>query len=301
MKPQKTGTRNKMFALFLAGVGLCSGQQNFILHKALPFAWPSDLEEAAALKLSNDDVVKLLNNILGDQGEPAVYGVNEFQFAPLVKQQLYLVASADASGRDFFTELTFLYCNSALSCVVGSIPADSPHDFYQELVDIDGDGIDELVVKKLAGGYEGIQTIPVFTYAIYRIVSGKVIDVSDRYVSYYESTLLPRMKSDVTSVRASTQQPDRLEIVDALATMAQDDYQRRVLKRGTAGLDHAESWAHSGNPRLETFAVQSLFTINGQAADDLLSELTHSEHKTTAALATSKAKQKLQERTDQHQ
>jgi hypothetical protein len=210
------------------------------------------------------------------------------------------VASTDASGRGFFTELTFVFCNSARSCIVGGVPADSPHDLSQELVDIDGDGIDELVVKELAGGYEGVQTIPVFTYSIYRIVSGKAIDVSDQYVNYYESTLLPRMKSEVTGVMASTQQPDR-EVVDALATMAQDDYQRRVLKRETAGLDHAESWAHSGNPRLETFAIQSLFTIKGQAADDALSELTHSEHKTTAALATSKAKQKLQERTDQHQ
>jgi hypothetical protein len=78
--------RNKVFALFLAGVGLCSGQQRLTLNKPLQFAWPSNTEEAAALKLSNDDVVDLLNNILGDQGGPAVYGVDGFQFAPLVKQ-----------------------------------------------------------------------------------------------------------------------------------------------------------------------------------------------------------------------
>jgi hypothetical protein len=244
--------------------------------------------------LDNGGVIAIFNDVLGKSGgEPAVYAINGYKFAPLEKNKLYLVAPTDASGRAFFTELTFIHCDSSQSCVVGGVSADPPHNLSEELVDIDGDGVDEIVVKELAGGYEGVRTLPAFTYSIYRIASGQAVDVSDHYPGYYTSTILPRMKADADAVKAKTEQQSTTSpVADALIILVQDDYRRRILKQQTAGLEHATQWAHSGNERLELLAIRYLSTLQSSAADDALSELTKNPNKSTAELASIKLRQK---------
>lgn len=248
------------------------------------FRWPATSEEAAELKLSNKDVLKILNDVYGDNAAP-LYAVETFTFVQLEPGKLYLVAAVDGSGRELFYGTNIAFCKSPQLCTQQDIYDAPPHNYSEELVDLDGNGTKEIIAKHLAGGYEGGGSIPVFTYTIHKVIDGKVTDVSDHYKAYYESTLLPKMKTDLARVRAQFTDKNDQQIIDAAGSIAQDDYRRRILKQRTAGLENARVWVRSANRRLQDYALQTLSQIDDPAADALLSETSKSddEHMAMAA------------------
>ena len=263
----------------------CPAQDYLHLDAPLWFQWPSSSKEATELKLTNKDILTVLNDIYGDNAAP-LYAVETFKFAQLEAGKLYLIAAVDGSGRELFYGTNIVYCESAQSCTEQDIYDVPPHNYSEELIDLDGNGVNELVVKDFAGGYEGGSSVNVFTYKIYKVIGGKATDVSDQYKAYYESTLLPKMKADLTGVRAQFKEQSELEIIDALGIMAQDDYARRILKTPTAGLDHAKIWAHSGNRRLQRFAADTLAHMDDPAAEATLTEMANSDDEFTAKYAS---------------
>jgi hypothetical protein len=253
-----------------------------------PFPWPQTLEEAKELKLSNANVSAIMNDgrTEPDPTQGSFSVVDGFTFAQLERGKMYLVAVTDASGRDFFNYLQLRYCGSA-TCTDAVVDAVPPHNLSEEVTDLDGDGVDEIVAKNWAGGYEGAATESIYTYMIYKIIDGKPVDVSDRYKSYYESTLLPRMKANITVLRAqAVGHAEELERIDALDTAAQDDYQRRILKNSRAGLDHAKAWIHSDNERLRDYAVQTFTAISDPEVEQILTQMKADPNAATAKAAS---------------
>ena len=269
--------------LFLAS--RCQAQDYLHLNTPLWFQWPSTAKEAAELRLTNQDVLKLLNDIYGDNAAP-LYAVETFTFAQLEPGKVYLIASVDGSGRRLFYGTNIAYCKSAQSCTEQDIYNAPPHDYANDVVDLEGNGVKELIAKSLAGGYEGYASVPIYTYKIYKVINGKAVDVSSQYKAYYESTLLPRMKADLARTRAQSADKRDQEIIDALGMMVQDDYARRILKESTAGLDHAKVWAHSDNRRLRRFAADALSHMDDVAADAILTEMAKSDDEFTARYAS---------------
>lgn len=271
------------FYLFLYA-GSCMARQPSL--QSIPFTWPHSSEDVALLRLTKDTVLDTLNSIRADRAAP-LYGVDAFTFKPLEQEKFYLIAGVDGSGRDLYYGLEIVYCDTSASCVFRDVYDAPPHDLANEILDIDGDGVDEIITKKLAGGYEGSQSIDVFTYSIFKLLSGRLVDVSNRYKDYYDSTLLPKMAGDAKRIRDQATQAGDLEIIDALTGLANDDYKRRILKEPSAGLQHAQAWARSGNERLEHIAIVALSDIDDPNADKLLDEMTKSEHVGTAKGAES--------------
>jgi hypothetical protein len=268
------------------------------LNTPLWFQWPTTAKEAAELKLTNTDVLKLLNDIYGDNAAP-LYAVETFTFAQLEPGKLYLIAAVDGSGRELFYGTNIVYCESAQSCTEQDIYDAAPHNYSDELIDLDGSGVNALLVKELAGGYEGGSSVNVFTYKVYKVTGGRATDVSDQYKTYYESTVLPKMKADLIRLRTQFKEQNELEIIDALGIMAQDDYARRILKEPTAGLDHAKMWAHSENRRLQRFAADALSHMDDPAAETTLAEMAQSDDEVTAKYASMTLEIRRRVRQDQ--
>jgi hypothetical protein len=95
------------------------------------------------------------------------------------------------------------------------------------------------------------------------------------------------MRANVAALRArAANYPKELEVIDALDTMAQDDYQRRVLRNARAGLDHAKEWIHSDNERLRDYAVQSFTAINDPEVEQILIQTKGDANPDTAKAAS---------------
>jgi hypothetical protein len=256
-----------------------------------PFPWPQTLDQAKELKLTEADATAILNDGRTEPNpmEGSFSVVKGFTFAPLERGKIYLLAAVDTSQRDFFDDLLVRYCGSpTFRCTDAVIRDVEPHNFNEELVDLDGNGINEIVTKRWAGGYEGAATEAIYKYTIYKIVDGNAVDVSDRYKSYYESTLLPKMKANIAALRVQAAgYTKELELIDALDIAAQDDYRRRILKNARAGLDHAKAWIHSDNERIRDYAVQTFTAISDPAVEQILTQMKADPNAETAKAASS--------------
>lgn len=275
--------QTRLMCLFVASC--CWAQNTPPLDHPLPFEWPVDGQQAAMLQKTLT-AKSVADDILNNGDEIALpVSVQTFAFAELERNKIYLVASVDASGRGLFYGTDIVYCSSPESCSADSIYDAPPHNYSEELVDLDGNGVKAIVSKSLAGTYEGAQSVDIFIYKIYKVIDGKAVDVSAQYKSYYDSTLLPKMKADLARARAEYPEEDAKPIVEALGTIAQDDYARRILKQPAAGLEHAKTWAHSGNHRLEDYALNTLRQIDDPAADAVLAELSKSDDERMSSAA----------------
>jgi hypothetical protein len=122
-----------------------------------PFIWPQTLEEAKELELTNAEETAVVND---GQTEPNLEDgpfvvVNGFTFARLESNRIYLVAITD-TGKGFFFDLIVKYCG-ARPCDEAVVRAVDPHNLNEELIDLDADGVDEIVTKDFAGATKGRQ------------------------------------------------------------------------------------------------------------------------------------------------
>jgi hypothetical protein len=238
------------------------------------------------------------------QDDPSgeIYAIQSFRFVPLEKGKFYLVADADVSGRDFFGSLQIVRCER-MDCVVGNITSEAV-DMDTDLVDVDDDGVFELITKERAGTYEGTGTRPICRYFVYSLVNGELKDVTGKYPDYFQKYILPRIEaternvktaialiekpkpirvSDIAGSRkATTEKEEEERRADAevqewkdKATVeiqfVQDDYHRRVLGERIAGLENALKWARSDELWLRAFGVDALEPIDSPiAAAELL-------------------------------
>ncbi len=285
-----------------------------ISHKTLLvepfFVWPSSIESSR--NVAPKDVLDLLQRLFPSDGLEEVYAMESFRFVPLEKDRkdkLYLVADTDVTGRGIFGRIQIVKCEGR-ECIMTGQGSDGPTNLGERIVDVDGDGIFEIVTRNFAGTYDGPLTRPIYIYFIRKLIGGRLVDVSVQFPTYFRDHILPMMAADRMEAqraladyskpadRNSQAVDDRSregsghwkattysEKVIVELQYVQDEYHRRVLREKTAGLDNALRWARSDDPAIQQFAIQVLEPIDSSLAAAELDRLAHSPNATTAKRA----------------
>jgi hypothetical protein len=148
-----------------------------------------------------------------------------------------------------------------------------------DLVDLDGDGFDEVISSEFATGYQGVSTPPLYWYTIYSFKNGLPQDVSGQFREFYrveveywahalERIVMPPVGCDSKESRN----------IEAQITFLRLKYQRRILGDSKAGLQEAASWAESSEVYLQQLALMTLREINDPASIAVIKKLAASKN-----------------------
>jgi len=174
--------RNVAFVLLfgvLAGNALAqTGFTETALARAVPFWWPTTVDLPPGAEPTRDQVLVLLKELFPDpykgDGLP-IQDVEAFRFVPLAPGKIHLVVVADFTGRAFFNVVEVIHCERQTCQTIG-IQSDAPNDLDKQLVDIDGDGVYELITKQLVEFYRGGDTKPIYTYSIRKLMGRGLVE-----------------------------------------------------------------------------------------------------------------------------
>jgi hypothetical protein len=220
-----------------------------------------------------------------------VWAVDDFRFAPVVRDKPYLLAWHDFNGSRTDV-LTVIYCQGN-TCFHDVLDDGNGIDSNQDLVDIDGDGNIELVGRYCVATCIGFDRAPVYTYSIYKFIEDKgFMDVSSKFPEYYKAKLLPLIEEQRKNVdklfagrppdRASPEQQARARVG---AQYAYDDCLRRVLGQRSAGMENALHWDGSDDFEIRGLGFYSLERIPDAAAEAKLEEIAKSSKRELAEQA----------------
>lgn len=269
-----------------AGITHPLAERTTTVRGGTPFSWPTDLAQASRLKLTREQVAAFLDTLESDTDSPA-FTVDSFRFAVLDHAGVSLVAVTDTSGRNLFYTLTVVTCMDASTCKMATLPSSPPHNLDQDVVDVDHDGLSEIITKELAGQYEGAATKAVYTYNIYKLETTGFVDVSQQNRSFYENVILGRMKEDERrAMSAFAGDSGELKEAHAEVKFAQSYYQRHVAGNPNSGLAEASQWQTSSDKRIANLAVKTLADIDTAEATDSLKLLSKSSDQVTARSAS---------------
>jgi hypothetical protein len=260
-------------ALLLWPIGL-RGQETHAVQRGAPFGWPKSASSATtANKLPLDRVESFINSLRADVRGYSAAKVVDFRFAPLEKEQFLLVA--DCGGR----------VGSAVDVVAPAmhgykfteIESDSLLPLPMRIVDLDGDGADELITSERPAGYMGASTPPIYWYTIWRFTSGVPEDASARFPALYRTFVLPQIAYlDEVLRRLQPAEPEATLVPLAEIEYIRLKFQRVILGQKGAGLEEALSWAGSGNVNIKVLGMSSLAEMPSQAAERQLVKMLHS-------------------------
>lgn len=234
------------------------------------FVWPTNAEQALSPGVSREEVLRLLQELFPDY-PLKVYDVGEFRFVPLEKDKYYLIAVTDVSGR-FMNNIEAVHCTGK-TCITAQNPSDGDNDLRTQLLDVDADGLYELVTKEWAGPYDGVATLPVYRYYLKRWRNGEFIDISAEEPRAFKTWVLPLMQVDRKkaegtlkrrlSEEGGIESSHKLSAqVGAQLQFVEDDYHRRVLGERTVGIENARRWSQSDDPNLIEIGITALEEID---------------------------------------
>ncbi|MEZ5399859.1 MAG: hypothetical protein R2729_09315 [Bryobacteraceae bacterium] len=224
--------------------------------------------------------------------------VQSFRFVPLEIDKYYLVAVVDSNGRRFFNALAIARCEGG-ACIETTKMSDGENDLGKQLVDIDGDGRFEIIVRDRISPYEGGHTRPIFRYTIQTLAFPFPVDITSRYPEYYRDHILPMIEQDkqkfeelgLPFARPSLDDPTLSEserrrlleskperdLWDAQAAaewqFIADDFPRRVLGQKETGWDRVLSWITSPYQELQILAMKALDEMGTPAALQKMEEI----------------------------
>ena len=238
-------------------------------RRAEALEWPKDLSSAFAANRTGIHEIEALVAEALDNGAPI--RVADFRFVPLEKsQRVDLIAIVGFSGRGMFNSFVALWQSSdgyghavLLSDVQGAIGRD--------VVDMDGNGIHEVIAGNFPGGYQGAGTLPIPSYGVYELRDGKWENVTDRYPGFYPD----RSPSLVLRVLDACEAGDRrlMEIYRDNDLFVTFKSERIVLHNRTAGLEAALGWAGSTVPPIQVLAIKTLCDISDPRATAALKKM----------------------------
>jgi len=238
------------------------------------FQWPQSLDSAIrATKMPTDRVEAFINSLRS--GVPG-YGPTQcatFRFAPLEKATFYLVASC--GGR--IESDVEIVAPGEHDHQFTEIESDSPLPLAMSIVDLDGDGADELVTGARPAGYMGASTPPIYWYTVWRFRDGKPEDASANFPGFYRNFVLEQ--PDYVGELLSRLQPvDPKEVRVPLAEIhyIHLKFERIILGNRNAGLEQALMWAKSRDVSFQVMGMSSLAEIPAESAEKELIELSQS-------------------------
>jgi hypothetical protein len=148
-----------------------------------------------------------------------------------------------------------------------------------DLLDLDGDGFDEVIASEFAAGYQGAGAPPIYWYTIYSFKDGLPHDVSPQFRDFYTTEVLgwlARLEGLVLPPLGSGS--ERNDYIEAQIVFTRLKYQRKILGQHNAGLVEAQQWADSPNANMQELAVLTLREINDPASIEVLRKLTTSKY-----------------------
>lgn len=247
------------------------------------FPWPSSQGLAQANSLDVGRIGAFVRSLFPDDG--STFDIGEFRFAALEPGRTHLVVTADFSGRAFYYTLLLVWPAGDGTFRYTSLSSAGPHVLGREIVDLDGDGFSELLVKELAGGYEGADTVPLYWISVKKMIGGELQDQSAQFADFYRNEYVPMLNALDRAASCAEGGSEASCKTAALTQFLRFRMEREAFSRPKAGLEKALAWSESSQGHLQVLAVRTLAEIDDPRADSALERLANSSNQTVASRA----------------
>jgi hypothetical protein len=258
-------------------VSALTAQETHTVRVAPPFPWPrTDLEAAAANKLSEAKVGSFLDALVNGFTTPAsrIGGVTpkliQFRFVPLEARSFCLVATTAVRVGSY----TNVVARVSEGFRYTRIDSNTPLPVAMQAVDLDGDGVDELVTAQWPAGYLGANTPPIYWYTVWRFKDGVPQDASAQFPELYrffvlgQTAYINRLLAQIQTV-----DPEGVRVPLAELEYVQLKYQRTILGQNNAGLQQALRWTEAKETSLRIMGIWALAEMPAPAAGETLEKL----------------------------
>ena len=244
-------------------------------------SWPTSADQIPeANKIPVSTITSLVNSVLGSV--PQYYAITmrvvEFRFAHLeAAQRIDLIAIIDSSGRG--VNEGFIAIWQEPPGYKYAILTDLPVGVIgRTVVDLDGDGLCEVIAGTAPGGYQGVNTDPLLWFGVYQLRAGKWVDVSDSYPSLFghELWFQPALVLAL-AVANETGDKELPALRKAQASFVEFKYDRHVFKRSGMDLQAALEWSRSLDWRIQLLAIDTFADIQDASSIAALKELAGSK------------------------
>lgn len=270
-----------LLVVILVQSSLCLLAQHTLRVAITPsFRWPeSQAGIAAANQMPKPQVGTFMDLITkkaaGRLGYPSLPVISQFRFARLAKGEVCLAVT---TGNRFPWFLDII-CRVRGAFDDTSLMDERMGPLAADLLDLKGDGINEVVSSTYAAGYQGAFTPPIYWYTIYHFKDGLPHDVSSQYREFYQTALLdPLAMLERLVMPPLGSGSQKNAYIEAQIEFTRLKYQRKILSETKAGLGEAIAWAETPDSNLQELAVETLREINAPASIAELHRLTDSRY-----------------------
>jgi hypothetical protein len=192
--------------------------------------------------------------------------IGEFQWRDLAGDGNYeLLATLDVNGRGFFNQLVIFSKAPSGKIVDQVIPSETIRGLEKIIVDIDGNGKDELIIPTHLISYSTADT---YSWpAVYRLKNGEYVEDSRDFAAYYDGKVLPGLNKQISDLEAKDTTKSSSQEKIAELEMERDKILRVIGREPTAGLQQAYQWMNSSDPKLLHDAAATFQDIGGHKSE----------------------------------
>lgn len=244
------------------------------------FHWPDSVRAVPAANRTGKALVEAFVNAVWKQraegsGQPGVPPISQFRFSRLGESEICLAVT---SGQRYPWFLDVI-CPLQGAFEDTTLMDERMGPLVTDLLDLDGDGFDEVISSEFAAGYQGAFTPPIYWYTVYNFKDAIPHDVSPQFRDFYTNQVLGWLatleKLVFPPLGSGSEQNDYIE---AQIVFTRLKYERKILGQRKAGLAQAQEWADSPIANIQELAVMTLGEINDPASIEALRKLTASRY-----------------------
>ncbi len=202
------------------------------------FSWPQTHNAAVqANGIPKEKMESFLNSLRTRVPGYAPIRVAAFRFVPLEKGRYYLVA---VTGGERFYWNTDVVTPEGQGFQYSEMISNSPFPLAMQAVDLDGEGVHEVVTAEWPAGYQGASTPPIYWYTVWRFRDGIPYDASAQFPDFYRVFVLGQF-SYIDQLLSTLQSidPEGVQVPLAEIEYVRFKFQRVILEQKNAGLEQA--------------------------------------------------------------
>jgi hypothetical protein len=232
------------------------------------FQWPQSEQAAyAANRLPSKEMLAFLAPTLGWQAND-LPTLGEFRFAQLGPREICVLAVFGIrAGYD-----RHIVCPATQGWYWDtSLEIESPGPLAWYLVDLDGNGIHEVISSEALNS-----VIPTYWYDIYKFSDGQPENVSSRFPQFYKAVLLPQLNQldrSLGELFPDEPPPAKAQYARMVLLFLQLKYRRRILGDAKAGLEEGLNWMKSPYVNVQGLGLETLADIRDPRSIAALEEL----------------------------
>jgi len=248
------------------------------------FSWPQTHTSAVqANTLPKEKIRSFLNSLTAQVPGYLPIRLGGFRFVPLEKGRYHLVA---VTGGDRFYWYVVVVAPEGQGFRFSDTISHGALPLPMTAVDLDGDGVDELVTSHWAAGYQGASTPPIYWYTVWGFRDGIPYDASAQFPEFYRGFVLgqlPYLDELLNKLRPTD--PEGVQVPLAEIEYVRLKFQRLILGEKNAGLEQALAWAESKDGTLQSMGIWSLAEMPAPEAEQELNKLARSPNFADSAKA----------------